>query len=791
MQHTPEKRRDSRSLRSLRPTVPLWRTRPLRPSQLPSSSISSQLTQATYPTYPTQPTTKLATLPDYSRAAAAQRLNDVPEQPARGLYYPVPHKQEHPMGWRVKRHFKRKFLHQSNLRFASADRASTNIAILPLALGSLICVIVLASTLVTIAAAVQATQLRFNQQVTTLADILPQDSLKMYDSHGVMLFQAIDQGLQTTVPFDKISPNLAHAEIAIEDQYFWSNPGYDITGIVRAALADTTQGHIVSGGSTITQQLIKNAIVGNSETTIRKLQEIILAPSITRYYTKEQILSMYLNTTYYGEQAYGADAAAFTYFDLKDTPTKTAASQLDIAQSAMLAGIPSAPVGRDPFLYPKAAQARVQEVLQQMYVQHYITRDQLVSAILETQKPNFLHRGVIKNTLAPHFVTYAINELAQKLHVHISDLSRAGLVVSTTLDLSLQNKVLKDAQMHIAALAKAHNMSNAAVVMIDYHNGDIRVLQGNIDPNNPQYGAFDVASQGFRQPGSSFKPFIYATAFEQGVSPGMPVYDGPLVVPMCCGLPAYIPHNYDLSYHGLITYRYALQNSFNIPAVKLLMQTGIDASLHTAEAMGITAYEGTPNYTMVLGSLGVHLLDETSAYGVFANGGVRVPPHAIDTVLDTRGHVILRAEQPGKRVITRQAAFMITNVLSDNTSRTYEFGKCSSLYLYTNTMLQCYEGDPGMIRPSAVKTGTSNDFRDNWTVGYTSDYVVGVWAGNNDNSAMVNITGVDGAAPIWHDTMLMAEQGRPVVNFPTPNGVVQKTVSYGGFVSTDWYATQK
>ena len=687
----------------------------------------------------------------------------------------------------MRRHLKRKFLRQTNMRYALTDRTSMNFAILPLAIGSLALIVILASTLVTVTAAVQATQMRYNQQVTTLADILPQDSLKMYDSHGVMLYQAIDQGLQTTVPFADISPNLAHAEISIEDQYFWTNPGYDITGIVRAALSDLTSGHVVSGGSTITQQLIKNAIVGNAETATRKLEEIVLAPAITRYYTKEQILGMYLNTTYYGEQAYGAEAAAFTYFGLRDMPGHTAASQLDIAQAAMLAGIPSAPIGRDPYLHPKAAQVRVQQVLQQMFVQGYITHAQLTSAILETQKPTFLHRSVITNTLAPHFVNYAIKELAQELHVRIPDLSRAGLVVSTTLDLALQDKVLKIAQQHIAQLAVAHHMSDAAVVMLDYHNGGIRVLLGNIDPSNPQYGSFDVASQGFRQPGSSFKPFIYATAFEQGVSPGTAVYDGPLSVAMCCGLPAYVPHNYDLSYHGLITYRYALQNSFNIPAVKLLMQTGVDASLHTAQAMGITAYQGTPNYTMVLGSLGVHLLDETSAYGVFANGGVRVPPHAIDTILDTQGRTILHMGENGQRVLSRQVAFMITNVLSDNSSRTFEFGKCSSLYLYSNTMTQCYEGNPGLIRPAAVKTGTSNDFRDNWTVGYTSDYVVGVWAGNNDNSAMVNITGVDGAAPIWHDTLLLAEQNRPVVNFTPPSGVVQKTVSYGGLTSTDWY----
>ncbi len=733
---------------------------------------------------------QVAQLPVHSRAAAAQRLNTLPERPERGAYYAVPHNQPNPTGWRTKRHIKRKNLRNSNLRYAAVDNAGTKWAMLPLAFGSLIVIIVLASVLVTLTAVVGATQQRYQQQVTTLSDILPKDSLKMYDSHGTMIYQAIDQGLQTTVPLAKISPNLAHAEIAIEDQYFYTNPGYDITGIVRATLSNLTHGQVVSGGSTITQQLIKNAIVGNQETVVRKLQEIILAPSITRQYTKEQILSMYLNTTYYGEQAYGADAAAFTYFDLKDTPTKTAASQLDVAQAAMLAGIPSAPIGRDPFLYPQSAQQRVQEVLQQMYVQGYITRDQEELARIEAQRPNFLHHGTIQNNLAPHFEHYALDELAQEFHVKIPDLSRAGLVVSTTLDLPLQNKVLKIAQQHIAALAQAHHMSNAAEVLIDFHNGDIRVLLGNINPNDPRTGAFDVASQGYRQPGSSFKPFIYATAFAKGISPGQAVEDGPLTVQMCCGLPAYVPQNYDLSYHGLITYRYALQNSFNIPAVKLVMQTGVDASLHTAQVMGINSYQGTPNYTIVLGSLSVHLLDETSAYGVFANGGVRVAPHAINTVTDVQGHVLLHIQPAGKRVISKQVAFIMTNVLGDNSSRTFEFGKCSALDLHSSTDTECYLGNPGTIRPSAAKTGTSTDFRDNWTVGYTTDYVMGVWAGNNDNSAMVNVTGVDGAAPIWHDSLLLAEQGKPITGFSNPGGVVKKTVNYGGITTTDWYLSK-
>ncbi len=750
------------------------------------NSLASEQNNATV-----QETKPVATakLPAYSRAAAAQRLNDLPEKPARGVYYEVPHRRLYPTGWRTKRHIKRKLLNQSNRRYAAADRISTQWSMLPMAFGTMIVFLLAATFLVTLSALTNATQQRYGQQITTLEDILPKDSLKIYDSRGTLLYQAIDQGLQTTVPLSKISPYLIHAEIATEDQSFWNNAGYDITGIVRAALSDMTNGHVVEGGSTITQQLIKNAIVGNQTSVMRKLQEIILAPGVTRRYSKEQILTMYLNTIYYGEQAYGADAAAFTYFNLKDTSKATAASQLDIAQSAMLAGIPSSPIARDPFLHPQAALARVQDVLQRMYTQGYITYREYLLALDEVQQPNFLNHGIIKpNTLAQHFVAYSLSELAQDMHVKIADLSRSGLIVSTTLNSSLQNKILKDAQQHIAQLAQAHNMSNAAEVVIDNHNGAIRTLLGNINPNNPIDGSFDVATQGFRQPGSSFKPFIYATAFEQGISPGTPVLDGPLTIQMCCGLPAYTPLNYDRTYHGLISYRYALQNSFNVPAVKLLMQTGIDPALHTAQVMGIgNNYEGIPNYTMVLGSLSVHLLDMTSAYSVFANGGVRITPHSIDTVMDTQGHVIYHFQTQGTQVISKQVAFMITNVLSDNNSRTFEFGKCSALYLYEQTQTQCYAGDPGMIRPAAVKTGTSNDFRDNWTVGYTPDYTVGVWAGNNDNSAMINITGVDGAAPIWHDSMLMAEQGRPVTGFTTPSGVVKKTISYPGITTTDWY----
>ncbi|MBO0793265.1 MAG: transglycosylase domain-containing protein [Ktedonobacteraceae bacterium] len=730
---------------------------------------------------------KPARLPAHSRAAAAQRLGDLPEQPVRGVYYPVPHRLHQPAGWRTKRHLKRKNLRLSNLRYASTERGS-HWAMLPMASGILLTLLLLSSALITFTAFNGATQQRYGEGVTTLQDIIPKDNLKMYDSQGKEIYQMLDSGLQISVPLAKISPNLVHAEIAIEDQNFWSNPGYDITGIVRAALDDLTRGHVVSGASTITQQLIKNNIVGNQTSVMRKLEEILLAPSASRQYTKEQILEMYLNTTYYGEQAYGAEAAAFTYFGLKGTPEKTAASQLDIAQAATLAGIPSSPVARDPFLFPQPAQARTRDVLKELYLQNYINHDQYMQALSEIKQPNFLKHGRLRfDPRWSHFVQYTINELTQNLHVKRADLSRSGLMISTTLDTDLQAKSLKIAQDQIAKMAHTHNMTNAAVVAIDYRTGAIRTLVGNVDPSNPKTGAFDVATQGFRQPGSAFKPFIYATAFSKGISPGQPVLDGPLTVQMCCGLPSYSPHNYDNGYHGLITYRYALQNSFNIPAVKLLMDVGVDDSLKMAENLGMGPYNGTPNYTMVLGSLGVHLLDMTSAYSTFANGGIRIPPHAVDSVTDIYGHVIYHAPVVGKRVLSKQVAYMMTDVLSDNSSRSFEFGKCSMLYLFSTTQAQCYAGNPGPIRPAALKTGTSNDFRDNWTVGYTTDLAVGVWTGNNDNTPMVNVIGVDGAGPIAHDVFIYAERGRPIQGFNNPGGLVKKTVRYPGITSTDWY----
>src|SRR6266566_3835589 len=401
-------------------------------------------------------------LPPLSRAAAAQRLNERPLPPNPGLYYDVPHNPLHPRGWYLRRHLKRKNLRRSNQLYAATDRAGIRWSMLPLCFFILTLIIAAASFFAGYSAFAGAVNQHYQGAIASLVDILPGDSLRMYDEHGTMIYEALDQGLQISEPLGSISSNLVHAEIAIEDQYFWTNPGYDITGIVRAALSDLTNGRVVAGGSTITQQLIKNVVVGSENTITRKLQEIILAPEATRYYTKQQIMEMYLNTTYYGNQAYGAEAAASIYFGLQDTPKATAAAQLDIAQAAMLAGMPQNPTLYNPFLHPQATFNRMKAVLNQMYLQGYITPVQERAAMVEAQSPNFLHPGVVNNGRATHFVAYALNELASTLHVRLSDLSRSGLVVETTLDLPLQNKILKVARENVAALSTTNHLTDAA-----------------------------------------------------------------------------------------------------------------------------------------------------------------------------------------------------------------------------------------------------------------------------------------------------------------------------------------
>ena len=635
---------------------------------------------------------------------------------------------------------------------------------------------------------VHTTQITYQQRVVTLPDLLPIDNLKMYDSQGVLIDQLTDNGIHTTVTFDQIAPIMQDATVATEDKNFWSNQGVDVVGIIRALLTDLENGRVVEGGSTITQQLIKNLIVGNQPTIVRKLEELILAPQINNDYTKKDILTMYLNSIYYGNQAYGIDAAATVYFGLQDKPGHSAASQLDLAQSALLAGLPSNPAFFDPLAHPQTAMKRFVTILDLMVAQRYISTVDKYDAIREEQGKNFFKTAATLQNRAPHFANFVLAQLQKMFHIkNRSDLSRSGMVVYTTLDISLQDKIQKIMQQHIAELRAAHNLTNAAEVVIDFHTGAITSMLGSIDYNNASIdGQFDV-TQAYRQPGSSFKPYVYVTAFQQGASPAQAIDDQPISIPVPDSIPStFTPTNYDNKFHGHMTLRCALQNSLNVPGVKVLQHAGIDASMQTAYNMGITSYQGTPGYSLVLGGLGIRLIDHTSAMGVFANGGVRVPYYGINKVVSGSNGTLLYQHQldAGTQVISPQLAYMMTNVLSDNTDRTPEFYDCNVLQLYANSQQDCWNGNRGVVRPAAAKTGTTNDFRDNWTVGYTTDYVMGVWAGNDDNSPMIDVSGISGAAPIWHDSMLLAEQGHPIQDFTNPGGLVRATVTYPDGVNT-------
>ncbi len=634
------------------------------------------------------------------------------------------------------------------------------------------------------------TQNEYTPQILNLHDLLPKDNLKIYDAKGVFLAQLTDNGVHTTVPLNQISKNIVNAEVSTEDKNFWTNPGIDVARMFQAALDDVRYGHVVAGGSTITQQLIKNLVVGNETSLQRKLQEVMLTPMINDRYSKSDIMEMYLNTVYYGEQAYGVDAATNIYYGIADQPGKPAAEQLDLAQSAMLAGIVSSPSANDPLLHPQVAYGRFDFVINRMVTNGYITGAQAMDAAKEVHSPHFFKAPVNMGNRAPHFVNFVLGQLEQVFHLTRQQLSRSDMSVYTTLDIGLQDKIQKIAQQHIAEL-NANNVTNAAEVLIDYHTGAIRSLLGSLDYNNKSIdGQFDVATQGYRQPGSSFKPYVYVTAFEQGASPAQAIDDSSLTIQLPGGdPPTFSPKNYDLRYHGQMTLRCALQNSLNIPAVKVLQHVGIPAAMKTAQDMGIQSYDGTPGYSLVLGGLGVHLLDHTSAIGTFANGGVHVPYYAIQKVTFSTTHQSY--EHPldsGTRVISPQLAYMMTSVLSDNTDRLPEFFDCNPLQLYSNSQTACYEGDRGTVRPAAAKTGTTNDFKDNWTLGYTTDYVMGVWAGNDNDTPMYNVSGVQGAAPIWHDSMLLAEQGHPINDFVNPGGLEHATVTYpDGVHTTDWF----
>jgi membrane peptidoglycan carboxypeptidase len=675
-------------------------------------------------------------------------------------------------------------------------------------------------TLLTGSIGIAASYYQSQQAVVTSLNrtVSSHDSVRIYDSKGILLYQFSDYGAQHSISLANVPITVVNATVAIEDRSFWVNQGIDFTSIVRAAVADIQTKSINQGGSTITQQLIKQNVLNSNETFDRKLREAILSVGMTMSgaYSKSQILEMYLNSIPYGQEAYGIDAAASAYFGYQDDPAtgESAAQQLDLAQSSMLAGIPQNPNTNNPLLHPQHAHDRQRDVLNSMVVAGYITPAEMDAALKESSSPNFFHPQASTKNRAPHFVNFVKDQLSAMLQTGQLHLTRSGLNVYTTLDVGLQDKVQQAMKDHLygndrddyGGHIRNDHLTNLAGMVVQHSTGAIRVFLGSVDYNSTTIdGQFNVLTQGLgRGPGSSFKPIVYATAFSKGWFPGMSIADMPTIFWDNGQEKPYNPLDFNYNeFWGNITLRTALQNSLNIPAVKVMQFAGVDDVRTMAMRMGITDWNGTWGLSSVLGTLDVHPYEMVQAYTVFANYGQYIPMYAIDKITDSSGDTLFQYTQPRPiQVMSPQVAFLVTSVLTDNFTRAKDFGACSPLFLDTTLKggdCQAYlrqrpPGDPtGQATwpspnawPAAAKTGTGENFKDDWTLGYTMDYTAGFWGGNNDHTPMYHIDGITGAAPIWRKALLDAEQGKPKTPFPVPSGVSKITYSSGGVTATDW-----
>ncbi len=590
---------------------------------------------------------------------------------------------------------------------------------------------------------------------------LPQDML-IFDRHGTLL-AAIGQAgdHRIVVPLSLISPYLIMATLAVEDRSFYQNIGLDFGGIVRAALADLAHRSIVQGASTISQQLVKQVFLGpNPPLTLqRKLREAILAVEFTRRYSKSQILELYMNIIYYGDQAYGAEAAARSYFH-------SDAHDLTLAQAALLAGLPRAPTAFSPLLDPHAAKLRQARVLQAMVQQKYVTQqeaDRAYAERLQVFPP-------VNHFEAPHFVDYVLHALQNDFHIQPGD--RSGYRVFTSLDLNLQHLAERVVRQQIAAKGDYYHFHDAALVSLDPKSGEILAMVGGDDYNRPG-GQINMAVSPTRQSGSAFKIFTYTAAIEsRQVNMLSPVLDEPLTFPIGGGdgFAPYAPLNYDRRYHGILPLKMAFGNSLNIPALKVELRIGIPTVLSAARRMGATTLDQDDSqywWSLTLGAYPVPVLDMATGTATIAALGVRHRPAPILRITDGRGRQRF-AYDPNQnefRAVSPEVAFIIAAILSDDRNRCMEFGCHGDLTL------------PG--RHVAAKTGTSQEFRDNWTLGFTPSLVTAVWVGNPDYTPLShNSTGIVGAAPIWHRFMMEALVNVPDEWYGVPAGVSQIGSSY-------------
>jgi penicillin-binding protein 1C len=625
------------------------------------------------------------------------------------------------------------------------------------------------------------------------------ETTRILDRNGDLLYEILDPqaGRRTTIPLSEISPSLVAATISTEDKDFYSHGGYDPLAIVRAFWQNITSGETVSGASTITQQLARAVLFSPEErgqrTYMRKVREAILAAEIERRYSKDEILELYLNEIYYGNLAYGVEAAAETYFN-------KSASQLTLGEAAFLAGLPQAPSVYDIYTNRNVTLVRFQGVVMGLlalsterhciYVSNNpqaVCMDGVAAASAIQEIQNRIFNPPTANMRYPHWVQYIRSLLESRFDPQT--IYRSGFTVYTTLDPVLQDAAQQSVTTQINALTDKH-VTDGALVAIKPSTGEILAMVGSPDfYNETNAGQINMAVSPTRHPGSSIKPFTYLAAFEKGWTPATLIWDVPTEFPPS-GLPSdpnpkYIPNNFDHKFHGPVTVRTALANSYNIPAVKTLQFVGVYGDkglIAMTKRLGLTSLTREDyGLSLTLGGGEVSLLEMTGGYAVIANAGVKVPPAAILKIVDYKGNVVYEYQPPpGERVLRPEHTFLISSILSDNAARVPAYGPHSVL----NLPFQ-----------AAAKTGTSDDSLDNWTIGFTPDLAVGVWVGNADYTPMLNTTGVTGAGPIWADLMTFAVNhltNNSPTPFGVPSGIEQHTIcSVSGVQPSQWCPSQR
>lgn len=588
-------------------------------------------------------------------------------------------------------------------------------------------------------------------------------STKLFDRTGRLLYEIYREQNRTPVKLADLPPYVVQATIATEDKDFYRHNGVSLFGGIVRAVKDNVLRHSLQGGSTITQQLVKSSLLTSERTIIRKIKEIILALWAERIYSKAQILEMYLNQVPYGGLSYGIEEAAQTYFGKE-------AQFLSLAQAAYLAGLPQAPSVYSAFNNPPLAKSRRDEVLRKLKEQGYIDKIAYKQAIAAPLVVN-LPKTPIK---APHFVFYVKSLLENEYGIRTVE--EGGLRVITTLDLNVQEKAEAILREELLKIQNLH-VENGAVLITVPQTGDIVAMVGGRDYFESPGGAFNVTLAP-RQPGSLIKPIMYSLALSRGFTAATILDDTPVVFAQPGGKP-YVPVNYDNRFHGKIPLRFALANSYNVPAVKTLNAIGVSPFIDHARKMGITTWTHPERYglALTLGGAEVRMIDMAEAFSSFANDGYKVTLNPFIKVENHEGEVFFEKKEVGKeQVISSAIAFIISDILSDNDGRRQAFGASSALTVPRYKV--------------AVKTGTTNAKRDNWTIGYTPDILTAVWVGNNDNSPMnpYLTSGITGAAPIWNKVMqYLFETGADTLLNPSgfarvfspPDDVVVKKCYFG------------